>query len=96
MNNASIKSTARVDTFTTTSTVGALLTEAGLPPADYYAVDFHEEMGELITDTIHNEDTDELLWDGNDPTMSFLPEIDDDKIVETVESYLYAAYSDWA
>ena len=93
MNNASIKSTARVDTLTRTSTVGELLTEAGLPEADYYSVDFHADMGEARVDTIHDEDTNDLLWDGNDESEWT---DSDDVIIETIESYLYAAYSDWA
>ena len=96
MTNTSITSTAKVEIFDPvdnntstllTSTVGQLLTQAGLPPAEYYSVDFHEDMGEARVDTIHDEDTNEVLWDGNDSAKWTEK---DDLILEVCESYIYS------
>jgi len=44
-------------------------------------------MGEARVDTIHDEDIDELLWDGNDSAKWTEK---DDLILEVCESYIYS------
>ena len=86
MNSIIVKSSAHVDTFDYQGPIGDLLVSAGLPKADEYSIEFHEDMGEARVDTIHNEDTNDLLWNGNDGeewTDS------DDVIVEASEAYIY-------
>lgn len=95
MTNTSIVSTAKVEIFNPadntsdllTSTVGQLLTQAGLPPAEYYSVEFHEDMGEARVETIYDEDTNDILWDGNN---SAIWTEKDDLILEVCESYIYS------
>jgi|7_EtaG_2_1085326.scaffolds.fasta_scaffold04559_9 hypothetical protein len=87
MNNISIKATESVHTFDYSGDIGSLLVEAGLEPAEYYSVDFHSiDMDEIRIDTVHDEDTNECLWNGNDRTLRWNDS--DDAIVEALEAYI--------
>ena len=87
----SIKRDAHVDTFSYSGPIGVVLLSGGLPKTDYYSVEFHEDMGEVRLDSIYNEETGELVWDGAE-----VPEGDwtekDDLIVEACEGY---AINNW-
>jgi hypothetical protein len=89
-NNISIKATDVVHTYDYSGDIGSLLVEAGIEPAAYYSVDFcSTSMGGVRIDTVHDEDTNDLLWAGTGLYAYGRWSDDDDTIIEALEAYIY-------
>ena len=86
MSNIIIKRTDHVDTMHYSGPIGVVLLSAGLPKVDEYVLNFHEDMGEARLDTIENESTGDVVWDGNDGEEWTAK---DDLILEACEAIIY-------
>ena len=91
MRSIIVKSTDNVDTFDYQGPIGDLLVNAGLPKAEEYAVEFHEDMMEVRLDAVYfvGMPTNDCIWDGNDGEEWT---DNDDVIVEAFEAYIYNNY----